>query len=259
MTPTPVGAEHEVQGERRVGRARVGRRGGEQAEADQAEQGAGDHEGLADPQPVGQDTRDHERDRVRGPEVVGQRVRLLLGVAEGHLEVDDDEEDEDVVDEQEQADGQRGPDDVELEHLPPVALQRLLRVDAGRAGLDQGPVAHRDHELVAQPGRQLAQADERDQPDRQADGAADVELVPPVRVGVQRVRRHHGHDQAAEHRAQRPEPHRHAAADLRREVADERGRRHQRHPLDDAQQGVAAPCTSPCPSRWAARRRSAAR
>ena len=64
--------------------------------------------------------------------------------------------------------------------------------------------------------------------------AADVELEPPVGVAVQRVAGDHGDDEAAEHRTEGPEAHRGAAADLRGEVADQRGRRDQHDALDEA-------------------------
>ena len=83
-------------------------------------------------------------------------------------------------------------------------------------------------------GESSRRPDEGDEEDRKTDSAAKVELEAPVGVARKRVARDLGDDEAAEHRAERPEAHREAAADLRREVTDQRGRRDEDDALDEA-------------------------
>jgi hypothetical protein len=120
---------------------------------------------------------------------------------------------------------------------PPVPLQCPLGVDTRRARLDQRPVTHAHHQLVTQSRRQLAQPDQRDHRDDEPDDAADVELVAPVGMRRQCVAGYLGDDEAAQNRPEGPEAHRRAPPHLRREVADQRGCRDQRDPLDQAHQG----------------------
>src|SRR5664279_1940866 len=58
-------------------------------------------------------------------------------------------------------------------------------------------------------------------------------------MACERAARDLRHHEAAQHRAHRPEAHRDTATELRREVTDQRRRRHPRHPLDHAEQGEA--------------------
>ena len=51
-------------------------------------------------------------------------------------------------------------DDVEPQHLPPVAAKCFLGIDSRRPGLDQCAVTHAHHQLVTQRRAQFAQPDQ---------------------------------------------------------------------------------------------------
>ena len=110
-----------------------------------------DHERLAHPQVVRDQTGDDEGERVGDPVPVGERVGLGLRIAVDGREVDDREAGGDVVQQQEQADRERGPEDARPDHLAPEALGEVLELQAGSARLDQDAVAHGHHQLVADP------------------------------------------------------------------------------------------------------------
>ena len=67
---------------------------------------------------------------------------------------------------------------------------------------------------------------------------ADPVLALPRLGGVERQRRHETHHQAAQHRPDRPEPHRRGTADLGREIADQRRGGHQDDSLDEGDERV---------------------
>ena len=77
-----------------------------------------------------------------------------------------------------------GPTMVEPEHLPPQALGQVLELEARGARLDEARSRMVTISWSRMPRRELAQPDESDQEDDQADGAAEVELELPVIVAA---------------------------------------------------------------------------
>ncbi len=240
--PRGVGeaAEHpdpdEHPGEGVVAGRRVGRQQGEHQGEDGRADAADHHERLAHLEPVREQPGDDQTDDVGRPVPVGEGVGPLLAVAEDGGEVDDEVADGGEVEQQEHADGEGRADDVQPHHLPPAALQRLLRVQALGPGLDQCPVAQADHDLVADPRRQLAQAQQRDHEDDQGGRAGVAQLVLPV-GGVQRAAGDRGDHQAADDRAHGPVAHGRRPAQLRGEVPDQGGGGDQDDALDEADHG----------------------
>src|SRR5205085_2448227 len=101
---------------------------------------AGDHERLADPELVGDESEGDDGDDVEAPVPVAQGVAVVDREAEDGGEEYEGETDGGVVDEQEERDAEGGEDHVHLEQLAPRVAQRSRDVNALGPGLDQRPV-----------------------------------------------------------------------------------------------------------------------
>ncbi len=202
------------------------------------------HERLAHPQPVGEQPDDDQGDDVRPPEPgvepvgLGDREVEPVGVLEGDRVVDGEEAGGGVVDEQEHRDAEGRADQVPLEDLAPWALgggQNLASGQTAGPRFDQRPVPGRDHQLVAELGRQVLHEEQADDEGGQGGDARDDELAVPVLAEVaEGVGGDDAGDQAAGHRADGPEAHGRGPAELRAEVADQGRGGHQDGPLHQA-------------------------
>ena len=181
--------------------------------------------------------RDDERDGVGRPSTSWQAVRPLLGVAEDRHVVDDEEADGHVVEQQEHADGEGRADDVQPQHLPPVALS----ASSGSSPAARASMSARSRRLTISWSRSCGDSSRR--PTKAMTNTtrpampqtwnwnASSEWLFSVWLDTTRD------DEAAENRAEGPEAHGNASPDLRREVADQCRGGHEDDALDEADDG----------------------
>jgi hypothetical protein len=162
-----------------------------------------------------------------------------LAEAEHRIEVDDEEPDRGVVDEKEETHAERRHHDVDAHHLAPGVPEGRLRVDSPGPGLDEGPLAYRDHDLVAQGWGEFPQCEQGQHEHDESGDPGDVELVFPGAQVVERVGGHLRHDQAADDRPQCPQSYGCPTSNLGREVTDQGRSGHQHHSLDESHRGDA--------------------
>ena len=128
-----------------------------------------------------------------------------------------------------------------MEDLTPRVLGCLQQVVIGQAArprLDQRLVTGGHHELVPDLRREILQEEERDHEDDDGGDTRNDELALPVGLAevIQRVQRHQRRDEAARHRAHRPEPHGRGAAELGAEVPHQCRSGHEDGAFDDTDQ-----------------------
>ena len=132
-------------------------------------------------------------------------------------------------------------DEIPMEDLTPRVLgclQQLVIGQAARPRLDQRLVTGGHHELVPDLRREVLQEEERDHEDDDGGDTRNDELALPVGLAevIQRVQRHQRRDEAARHRAHRPESHGRGAAELGAEVPHQCRSGHEDAAFDDTDQ-----------------------
>ncbi len=224
--------------QRVVARVRMVRHLYEHVCRDNGADGTEHHERLADPDLVGDHPDDDEHHRVERPvpgvDAVGVRRRLV----EHDGPVDDQHADRGVVDEEEQRDRQGRRDEVPLHHRAKRVGQGGLDIDTAGPRLDQGPLLHRDHQLVPELRGQVLQEEEGDHKYPHADDPREDELVLPRVQVVDGAGGDQAGHQAPHCRPQGPEPHGRAPSHLGGEVPDESRRHHQDDPLEEPDERV---------------------
>ena len=208
---------------------------GEEHRHDDRDHSPDSHERLPHADLVGEQPGNDDRQRVDSPEPVADAVRLGLAVAEDRREVDDEDPDRREVEQEEGAHSERWQHDPRREHLAQRLCRRCVDVDASSPRLDDHALSERVEDLISKSWRELAQREECQHEDHQADAAGNVELILPGVQDPERARGDDSDDQAGDDWTKGPEAHRCPPSDLRREVAHQRRCGHQHDTLEEAE------------------------